>query len=423
MSKRWPSKTIIGLTGNIATGKSAIMRYAAEHGALAIDADKIAHDVLNDEGIQQKIGEVFGDEVRLPDGRVDRATLGKIVFANPEKLAQLENLIHPIVRPRIQQIVDVAPHSIVMIEAIKLLEGELSTFCDQIWVTNCGKFTQMQRLVIARGMDEEQAFERIAAQSPQTEKVAKADIVIDTTGTLAETLRQVAAIWPTAAESEPEAEAPAPPAAEVVAEVVVETPPPTPEPIAPPAEPEPTPAPAAEVASTPVEEVAEAEVEDEIVVRRARPSDIPSIMLLIHRATNGRVKPKRAEILMSLSERGYLIGQVGSEISTVVGWYTDKGFASIEQIYIHPAEAALTTGAAVLKEIGKTANELMCEAVFVFLPQEDINEHVTAALDALQYEGVEDINTWPRVWKQALEEEQPAGTIAKVRKLWTARVA
>lgn len=412
MSKRWPSKTIIGLTGNIATGKSAIMRYAAEHGALAIDADKIAHDVLNDEGIQQKIGEVFGDEVRLPDGRVDRAALGKIVFANPEKLAQLESIIHPIVRPRIVQIVDVAPHSIVMIEAIKLLEGELAAVCDQIWVTNCGKFTQMQRLVIARGMDEEQAFERIAAQSPQTEKVAKADIVIDTTGTLAETLKQVAAIWPTAAEADT--------TAALAAEVVAETTPPTPEPIAPPA---PTPVPAAEVADVPTQVEAEAEVEDEIVVRRARPSDIPSIMLLIHRATNGRVKPKRAEILMSLSERGYLIGQVGSEISTVVGWYTDKGFASIEQIYIHPAEAALTTGAAVLKEIGKTANELMCEAVFVFLPKEDINEHVTAALDALQYEGVEDINTWPRVWKQALEEEQPAGTIAKVRKLWTARVA
>ena len=409
MSKRWPSKTIIGLTGNIATGKSAIMRYAAEHGALGIDADKIAHDVLNDEGIQQKVGELFGDEVRLPDGRVDRAALGKIVFANPTKLAQLESIIHPIVRPRIVQIVDVAPHSIVFIEAIKLLEGELAAVCDQVWVADCGKLTQMQRLVIGRGMEEEQAFERIAAQAPQAEKLAKADVVIDTRGSLAQTLQQVAAAWPSAVATV------SPPAPIAQPEPVAEPEPvPAPTPIPPAPEPTPTPAPAPQAA---------AEEEEEIVVRRARPSDIPSIMLLIHKATNGRVKPKRAEILMALSERGYLIGQIGDEISTVVGWYTDKGFASIEQVYIHPSEMAQKTGVAVLKEIGKTANELMCEAVFAFLPQEDMNEHVTAALTTLQYEGVEDINTWPRVWKQALEEEQPAGTVAMVRKLWTARVA
>lgn len=407
VSKRWPHKVIIGLTGNIATGKSAVMRVAATHGAFVIDADKVVHELLNGHtAVQEKIVAAFGEQVKQADGSIDRMELGRLVFSDPAQLEKLESVVHPEVAPVIWERIEQSSAAVVVIEAIKLLDGQLAEGCDQIWVTNCGKFLQLQRLIVARGMDEEQAFQRVVAQSAQEEKVAKADVVIDTSGTLAETNKQVAAAWQglsaggDAAVAEPEPAV----ASEPVAVAAV---PSTPEP-----EPEPEPAPTEE----PAEEV-------NVVVRRARPSDIPSIMLLIHKATGGKVKPKRTEILMSLSERGYLIGQTDEGISTVVGWYTDKGFAAIEQVYIHPPTAAPTTGKAVLQEVGRSANELMCEAIFVFMQDDEVQPHAVETLKALEYSEADDVDSWPRVWKQALEESQPEGARTLVQKLWNARVA
>ncbi len=403
MSDKWPEKIVIGLTGNIATGKSAVMRFAAEHGALTIDADKVVHHVLNtNQAVQIKIVETFGDSVKAPNGSVDRAALGRIVFNDPQKLNQLEALVHPEVRPLIEQQIEQSNARVIMIEAIKLLEGDLVDYCDKVWVTNCGKFLQLQRLIIARGMDEEAAFARIVAQEAQDEKLARADVVIDTSGPLTETRKQVVAAWQTLSSED----------------VVAEEAPEVPE-----AAPEEAPEEAAPALEEETAPAAEPAADSDVVVRRARPSDIPSIMLLIHKATDGKVKPKRAEILMSLSERGYLIGQVDSEISTVVGWYADKGFASIEQIYSHPPEATQLTGKAVVAEINRSANELMCEAVFAFLPAEDQPAHVVQMLKELEYQDDSDRENWPRVWKQALAEEQPENTSVMVRKLWNARVA
>ena len=383
------TKMIIGLTGNIATGKSAVLRFAAERGAHVIDADKKVHDLLSG-----------NQDIQAPNGAINRGALGRKVFGQPDEMAKLEGILHPAVRASIKAEVDASSAAVVMIEAIKLLDGPLGELCNAVWVTNCGKFRQLQRLIIARGMNEDEAFTRIMSQDPQADKVAKANVVIDTSGSLADTLRQVAAAWSAMGEEAPAA---VPESASEPAPVTAPAPKPEPEPAA---APEPEPAPAEDI---------------EVVVRRARPSDIPSIMLLIHKATGGKVKPKRAEILMSLSERGYLIGQVDSEISTVAGWYTDKGFAAIERFYVHPAEAMGTTGKAVLAEIGKTANELMCEAVFAFI-DENMSGDINEALAGEEYL-TEGGDGWPRVWKQALNEMQPEGTQVMTKKLWNARVA
>jgi dephospho-CoA kinase len=189
-------RVIIGLTGNIATGKSAVMRLAAEQGALTIDADRVVHELLDgDATIQAAVVEAFGPDVRRVDGRIDRGVLGRIVFDNPDELRRLEQLLHPAVRGEIARRVADTKAEIVMIEAIKLLEGPLASICDQIWVTACARETQLARLRVCRGMDEATANARIDAQGAQAEKIARADRVIRTDGLMVDTQAQFEVAW------------------------------------------------------------------------------------------------------------------------------------------------------------------------------------------------------------------------------------
>ncbi len=388
---------VVGLTGNIGTGKSAIMKVAAKRGALTIDADKLVHGIQeNNKDVQAAIGKAFGADVLLPNGKINRPKLGSIVFADPAKMKQLEGIIHPAVREEMTTLVENATAPLVMIEAIKLLEGPTKDLCDIVWVANCGKFLQLQRLIISRGMDEDEAFKRIMGQNAQADKVAKADAVIDTTGTLAQTESQVNQLLDELLEVEDEPTAKSGQTSEL-------------------SEPQP------EVDENPTVTDAEPVQLPDITVRRARPSDIPSIMLLIHKATDGKMQPKRAEILQSLSDRGYLIGQIDGEITAVAGWYTDKGFAAIEQLFIHPTETADTTGRAVIKEIHKTANELMAEAIFSFMAP-DTPDFIRNLLLEHGF-SADEVENFPRVWREMLLDIQPIGTEALVYKLRDMRIS
>ena len=189
------SRRIIGLTGNIATGKSAVMRLAAERGALTIDADRVVHELLaGDAAIQEAVVGAFGPGVRRAGG-IDRAALGAIVFGDADRLRQLEAILHPAARAEIARRVQTADAPVIMIEAIKLLEGPLAVLCDQVWVTACDRETQMARLRVCRGLSEADAAARIDAQIPQADKIARADVVIRTDGLLRETEAQVATAW------------------------------------------------------------------------------------------------------------------------------------------------------------------------------------------------------------------------------------
>jgi dephospho-CoA kinase len=189
-------KIVIGLTGNIATGKSAVIRLAAERGALTIDADKIVHEILNsDIAVQEEIAETFGENVLAADGRINRAALGEIVFNDAGALVKLEQIVHPRVTSRILKLIRESVADVVMIEAIKLLEGKLWTLCREIWVTNCSYECQRQRLEVCRGMETAVAEARIKAQSPAEEKIVRADVVINTDGLMRETERQFSAAW------------------------------------------------------------------------------------------------------------------------------------------------------------------------------------------------------------------------------------
>lgn len=187
----------IGLTGNIGTGKSTVLRYLAERGAAVIDADALAHQAIAPGGpAYQAVVDLFGTQILAPDGSIDRKALGAIVFADPSKLAQLEAIVHPAVFELAQRILNETDAPVIVIEAIKLLEsGRLLKLCDEVWVVTADEASQLRRLMHGRGMSEAEARQRMAAQSPQEEKIRQATRVIDNSGSLEQLYEQLDRLW------------------------------------------------------------------------------------------------------------------------------------------------------------------------------------------------------------------------------------
>ena len=187
---------VIGLTGNIATGKSTVARMLADRGACVIDADRLAHVAMRPgKPIHQRIVERFGPAVCTDTGEIDRSALGAIVFKDADALADLEAIVHPwVVRETRRRLADCAA-PVAVVEAIKLLEAEMHADCDVVWVVTAPRDQQLARLVDERGLSRQEAERRVDAQSPQEAKAARADLVIDNSGTLNELQSQVHAGW------------------------------------------------------------------------------------------------------------------------------------------------------------------------------------------------------------------------------------
>jgi len=189
-------KYLIGLTGNIATGKSAVAHMLAERGAQAIDADGVAHKVmLYGTPTWRAVVDAFGPTILAAGGEIDRKQLGEIVFADPDALRQLEAIVHPATTRAVSAAIARATERVVVIEAIKLIEAGMHRAYHALWVTTCPPETQIARLMALRNLSEAEAWLRVKAQPPQAEKIALADVVIDTSGTLEDTRRQVTAAW------------------------------------------------------------------------------------------------------------------------------------------------------------------------------------------------------------------------------------
>ena len=186
----------VGLTGNIATGKSTVARMLADLGAEAIDADQVTREVMRaGTPVHAAIVGTFGPEALAPDGEIDRQRLGEIVFADPAALARLEAIVHPATIEVVARRVAASDARVVVIEAIKLIEAGMADSYDSLWVTACLPEQQVERIVAARGMTRAEAEQRVRAQPPQEKKIARADVVIDTSGTLAQTRQQVQEAW------------------------------------------------------------------------------------------------------------------------------------------------------------------------------------------------------------------------------------
>ena len=186
----------IGLTGNIACGKSTVGRMLVARGAEYVDADLLVHALMEPGTAEnEQIATRFGPDVRDASGRIDRAALGAIVWRNPAALRDLEAILHPAVRAEIRRRLAESRAPAIVVDAIKLLESGLHEQLDAVWVVTCVPSEQLRRLTGPRGLTEQEARDRIAAQAPQTEKVRCAAVVIDNSGSLANTERQVEEAW------------------------------------------------------------------------------------------------------------------------------------------------------------------------------------------------------------------------------------
>jgi dephospho-CoA kinase len=195
---------LIGLTGNIATGKSLVGRILGELGAHVIDADALVRD-LQRQGtlVYAAIVAEFGPNILRADGALDRDKLGAQVFSDPEALDRLEAIVHPAVgleiERRLSDLQRARPTSalrtVAVVEAIKLIEAGLHKRCNALWVVTSRPEVQLERLTRTRGLSEADARLRIEAQAPQSEKAALADVLIENNGTLDSLREQVKRQW------------------------------------------------------------------------------------------------------------------------------------------------------------------------------------------------------------------------------------
>lgn len=324
-----PGKFVIGLTGNIATGKSVVRRMLEHLGAYTIDADALTHRTYakGAPGYQQVIDK-FGKWLINKDGEIDRKKLGNLVFSDPEAMKQLEAIVHPLVRQASEILTKRASQSVVVIEAIKLLEGELRMVCDSIWVTNAPEAVQVERLIRKRGMNREQAMERIHMQSAQSAKVAVANIVITNTGSYDDLWKQVSEAWK---EIVPSASEPA-----VETAVIKKSAVPT----------------------------------GEFSVKRGKPKHSSSIAELITRLSKGTRTMTASDVMESFGDKAYMVLEQDGQLIGLAGWQVENLVARTSDIFLEDhvdVKKALET---LIKEVESASGELQSEASLIFATSE-----------------------------------------------------
>lgn len=190
----------VGLTGSIATGKSTVTEILRRLGAYVVDADQIAREVVEPgtEGAR-RVREVFGDQVFFPDGRLNRAALGEIVFKDEAQRLKLNQILHPLIRKEMVQRSDYFEsqnvHAIVIWDVPLLIEQKLTNYVEKIIVVYVPEKVQLERLMKRNQLSEEEARRRIDAQLSIEEKKKWADYLIDNSGSIENTERQVGQIW------------------------------------------------------------------------------------------------------------------------------------------------------------------------------------------------------------------------------------
>lgn len=372
----WAGKYVIGLTGNIGTGKSVVRRMLEHLGAYGIDADALAHRVIaRGAPGYPAVVEYFGKYVLKPDGEIDRARLGKIVFSDLEALAKLESIIHPLVRQGADYLIRRATQPVIVVEAIKLLESSMAKQCDSIWVVYAPPEIQLARLLKNRGMNEKDARQRINSQPPQEEKIAAADVVIRNAGTFDETWKQVVTAW------------------REYVPLVEEAPP------------QPVQAPA---------------IKGQIQIERGRPRHSGEIASLFNRLDK-KGKPVSSEDVMAVfGEKAFLLLRLDGQLKGLIGWQVENLVARTTDIHLDPALQLNEAIPVLIQEMERASSDLQCEASLVFVPP-SLARH-DGLWRNLGYQRTTPDALEVQAWQDAARESMPEGSVLLFKKLREDRV-
>jgi len=364
---------LIGLTGNIATGKSLVAQMLAELGARVIDADQVAHAVMLPGGAAyDAVVDAFGSDILSDtnaDGTIDRAKLGAIVFRDPAALRRLEQAVHPATVAAVNHLIAAATERVIVVEAIKLIEAGMHRRYDALWVVTAPREIQIARLVAIRGLSQAEAALRADAQPPQAEKAALADLVIVNDGGVADLRLKVEAGWSDVKRRVWGGQGDPPSAG--------------------------------------------------IEVRRARRGDVPEIVTLVRQATQGKRSVEETEVLDWLFGKGLLVAAQDTNGSRVVGvaaWQAENLLSVTDQLYTYPAKLRAEAGGRLLAAIEAEANVLMCEANVVILPPHTF-KGVRTFLNKQGYE-LKTYQELHRIWREVLGEfvaDQPELMVKRLR--------
>ena len=189
---------VVGVTGNIACGKTSVMAELSRLGAATIDADQVYHQLIAPKSeLWTILVNHFGSDIVAADGQIDRRALGGIVFRDAARRAELERLTHPAIRSAIQGQISNYDSGVLAVDAVKLIEGGLHLECDSVWLVTCRPDQQVARLIARNELSVEEAEQRIAAQPPTGSKLQIADVKIDNSGAVEATMAQVHRVWHT----------------------------------------------------------------------------------------------------------------------------------------------------------------------------------------------------------------------------------
>jgi len=320
-----PGKYVIGLTGNIATGKSVVRRMLEHLGAYTIDADAWSHRAIakGAPGYQPVI-EKFGKWVVGQDGEIDRGKLGAVVFRDPAAMAELEGIIHPLVAQAIRVLIKRAGQSIIVVEAIKLLESDLRKTCDSIWVTYAPEEVQIERLVRKRKLTREEARQRIDLQAAQGEKIAAANVVVRNTGSYDDLWKEVTTFWNQVSPAAGEA---APP--------------------------------------TIVRKGA-----GNFVVVRGKPRNSAAIAQLINRLSRGRQRLSSDDVMASFGDKAYMLLQLQDQLVGIAAWQVENLVARTTELYMESGIDLPSGLEMLMAEVERASADLQCEASLIFLTGE-----------------------------------------------------
>ncbi|MCX7840473.1 MAG: dephospho-CoA kinase [Anaerolineae bacterium] len=383
---------LIGLIGPLGSGKSTVRQMLEQLGARSLDADLLAHVVMQ-RGTRtwRAIVNAFGVEILTHDGRIDRRKLGARVFADPAALQTLESIVHPAVLTLIKDILRDNQHPVVVLEAIKLFETGMDQWCDALWAVTCSPDKQVERVMRARHLNADQVRERLAAQGSFEDKLRRADVTIDNSGDLATTRAQVLKLWrairPETARDKSEwlgetARPVSPPAAPVIAvppsppvepqvsapppsvstvETIVAPPPVEPTIVSPPVVPT-----EAVVAPTPTP-VVPPSTPSEVEVRRSRRSDLDALAVAIAKRENLARPLSHAEALRRFGSGGYRIAVADGRIVAFAAWEVENLVAMMRELWAESNYVALLALPRLFDLIEEEARQLLCEVSIIFL--------------------------------------------------------